>query len=195
MIYKTLRKLPMVTMIEIIDSGDVSLLSDEETPINELVDIWNELYKEYQEKYNKQNANKVFNLSREIEYLERKHFEIKLIIEALKFDVSPELIAILRDYGYRFRDEFYNEDLERVERESKGIVQKINQLKQGLPAVDESKSDNQDNSIINLMASYSSILGYDFDFYTISVEKFKSLENQVKQKITAIEKQNAKNHK
>lgn len=195
MIYKTLRKLPMVTYIEILESGDITLLSDEETDVNELVTIWNELSEQYNHKYNKQNSNKVFNLEREIEYLDKKYFEIKLIIEALKFDVYPELISILRDYGYRFRDEFYNEDLERVERESKGIVQKINQLKQGLPKVDESKSDSNDSSIINLMASYSSVLGYDFDYYTVSVEKFKSLENQVKQKIAAIEKNNAKNRK
>lgn len=193
MIYKTLRKLPMVTLIEIIDSGDVSLLSDEETPIEELVDVWNVVYKEYQEKYNKQNTNKVFSLSKEIEYLDKKYLEIKLIIEALKFDVYPELIAILRDYGYRFRDEFYNDDLERVERESKGIIQKINLLKQGLPKVETNSTEEY--SIINLMASYSSVLGYDFDFYTISVEKYYSLEKQVKQKIASIEKQNAKNHK
>lgn len=195
MIYKTLRKLPMVTFTEIIESGDITLLSDEETDINELVIIWNELFEEYQKKYNKQNSNKVFNLEREIEYLDKKHFEIKLIIEALKFDVYPELIAILRDYGYRFRDDFYNEDLERVERESKGIVQKINQLKQGLPKVEESGTESKDNSIINLMASYSSVLGYDYDYYTVSVEKFKSLEIQVKHKIAAIEKNNAKNKK
>jgi hypothetical protein len=195
MIYKTLRKLPMVTFTEIIESGDISLLSDEGTDLDELLTIWNELFEEYQNKYNKQNSNKVFNLEREIEYLDKKYFEIKLIIEALKFDVYPELISILRDYGYRFRDEFYNEDLERVERESKGIVQKINLLKQGLPKIDESKSENKDNSIINLMASYSSVLGYDYDYYTVSVEKFKSLENQVKHKIAAIEKQNAKNKK
>lgn len=192
MIYKTLRKLPMVTFTEIIESGDITLLSDEGTDINELVTIWNELFEEYQKKYNKQNGNKVFNLEREIEYLDKKHFEIKLIIEALKFDVYPELIAILRDYGYRFRDEFYNEDLERVERESKGIIQKINQLKQGLPKTDESRTESKDNSIINLMASYSSVLGYDYDYYTVSVEKFKSLEIQVKHKITAIDKINTK---
>jgi len=195
MIYKTLRKLPMVTFTEITESGDITLLSDEETPIDELVTIWNELFEQYQQKYNKQNSNKVFSLEKEIEYLDKKYFEIKLIIEALKFDVYQELISILRDYGYRFRDENYNEDLERVERESKGIVQKINQLKQGLPKVDESGPENKDNSIINLMASYSSVLGYDFDYYTVSVEKFKSLENQVKQKIAAIEKNNAKNRK
>jgi hypothetical protein len=185
----------MVTFTEIMESGDISLLSDEETDLDELLTIWNELFEEYQQKYNKQNSNKVFNLEKEIEYLDKKYFEIKLIIEALKFDVYPELIAILRDYGYRFRDEFYNEDLERVERESKGIVQKINLLKQGLPKIDESKSENKDNSIINLMASYSSVLGYDYDYYTVSVEKFKSLEIQVKQKIASIEKQNAKNKK
>lgn len=195
MIYKTLRKLPMVTYIEILESLDVTLLSDEETDVNELVAIWNELSEQYNQKYNKQNSNKVFNLEREIEYLDKKHFEIKLIIEALKFDVYPELIAILRDYGYRFRDEFYNEDLERVERESKGIVQKINQLKQGLPKTDESGIESKDNSIINLMASYSSVLGYDYDYYTVSVEKFKSLEHQVKHKVAAIEKNNAKNRK
>lgn len=191
MIYKTLRKLPMVTLIEIIDSGDVSLLSDEETPIEDLVDVWNVIYKEYQEKYNKQNSNKVFSLSKEIEYLDKKYFEIKLIIEALKFDVYPELIAILRDYGYRFRDEFYNEDLIRVERESEGITNKINLLKQGLPKVES--SNNEEFSIISIMASYSSVLGYDFDFYTISVEKYHALEKQVKQKIASIEKNNAKN--
>ena len=191
MIYKTLRKLPMVTLIEIIDSGDVSLLSDEETPIEELVDVWNIIYKEYQEKYNKQNSTKVFSLSKEIEYLDKKYFEIKLIIEALKFDVYPELIAILRDYGYRFRDEFYNEDLIRVERESEGITNKINLLKQGLPKVES--SNNEEFSIISIMASYSSVLGYDFDFYTISVEKYHALEKQVKQKIASIEKNNAKN--
>lgn len=193
MIYKTLRKLPMVTLIEIIELGDVSLLSDEETDIDVLVTIWNDLFEEYQRKYNKQNSNKIFNLSREIEYLERKHFEIKLIIEALKFDVSPELISILREYGYQFRDNFYNEDLIRVQRESEGIVQKVNQLKQSLPKIEI--NNNEDNSIINVMASYSSILGYDFDFYTISVEKYFSLQNQVKQKIASIEKQNSKNQK
>jgi len=195
MIYKTLRKLPMVTFTEIIETGDVSLLSDEETDIDELLTIWNELFEEYQQKHNKQNSNKVFNLEREIEYLDKKYLEIKLIIEALKFDVYPELIAILRDYGYRFRDEFYNEDLERVERESNGIIQKINQLKQGLPKVEESGTESKNSSIIDLMASYSSVLGYDFDFYTISVEKFKSLEHQVKHKVAAIEKNNAKNRK
>jgi hypothetical protein len=43
------------------------------------------------------------------------------------------------------------------------------------------------------MADYASFLGYDFDFYTISVEKFGAMQNTVKQKVASIEKQNSKN--
>ena len=191
MIYKTLRKIPMITLIEIIDSSDISLLSDEETSIEELIAIWEVMYQEYQDKYNKQNSNKVFSLSKEIEFLEKKYVVIKCAVEALKFDVHSELISMLLDYGYRFNEQTYNEDLLRVERECEGITQKIKLLKNSLPKEDKSNNDSG-GTIINVMASYSSILGYDFDFYTISVEKFYSLENQVKQKVAAIEKQTIK---
>lgn len=191
MIYKTLRKIPMITFIEIIDDMDITRLSDEETSVDELVSIWEVMYQEYQDKYNKQNSNKVFSLSKEIEFLEKKYVVIKCAVEALKFDVHPELISMLLDYGYRFSKENYNDDLLRVERECEGIIQKIKLLKNSLPKEDKSNNDSG-GTIINVMARYSSILGYDFDFYTISVEKFYSLENQVKQKVAAIEKQNAK---
>jgi hypothetical protein len=191
MIYKTLRKIPMITLIEIIDDLDITRLSDEETSIEELIAIWEVMYQEYQDKYNKQNSQKVFSLSKEIEFLEKKYVVIKCAVEALKFDVHPELIAMLLDYGYRFNQQNYNEDLLRVERECEGIIQKINILKNSLPKEEKSNTDSA-GTIINVMASYSSILGYDFDFYTVSVEKFYSLENQVKQKVAAIEKQNAK---
>ncbi len=39
------------------------------------------------------------------------------------------------------------------------------------------------------------VLGYDFDFYTVSVEKYHALEKQVKNKVAAIEKQNIKKKK
>jgi hypothetical protein len=181
----------MITFIEIIDDMDITRLSDEEMPIEELIVIWEVMYQEYQDKYNKQNSNKVFSLSKEIEFLEKKYVIIKCAVEAMKFDVHSELISMLLDYGYRFNEQTYNEDLLRVERECEGIIQKIKLLKNSLPKEEKNNNDSG-GTIINVMASYSSILGYDFDFYTISVEKFYSLENQVKQKVAAIEKQNAK---
>ena len=194
MIYNSLRKLPMVTCVEIIDTNNFSLLSDEEdTPIDELIEIWFPLFEEYKEKYGSKDNKKIFNLSREIEYLKQKHFIIKCAIDALWFDKNIDLILMLtEDFGYKLSDENYIEDLNRIERESSGIILKIKMFEDQLPKEIENKEDAV-SSIINVMAGYSSILGYDFDFYTISVEKFHALEKQVKNKIAIIEKQNTKN--
>jgi len=192
MIYKSLRKLPMVTCVEIIDTNNISLLSDEDnTPIDELIEIWFPLFEEYKEKYGSKDNKKIFNLSREIEYLKQKHFLIKCAIDALRFDKNEDLIKMLLDFGYKLSDENYIEDLNRIERESSGIILKIKMFEDQLPKEIENKEDAV-SSIINVMAGYSSILGYDFDFYTISVEKFHALEKQVKNKIAIIEKQNTK---
>ncbi len=191
MIYRTLRKLPMVTYVEIIDTGDITLLSDEDTPIEELVSVWESLREEYQNRYNKQDSNKIFNLSKEIEYLEKKYITINNAVIALRFDVYQNLIDLLQGFGYTLRMDQYNSDLDRIERESTGINIKINALVKTLPKQPEKTNDGS-VSIVTLMAGYSMILGYDFDYYTISVEKFHTLEYQVKQKVAAIEKNNAK---
>jgi len=193
MIYNSLRKLPMVTFLEIIDSGDISLLSDEETAIEQLVEIWNDLYEKYKSKYDSQNHNKVFNLSKEIDFLKTKYFVIKSSVEALKFDVNQSIIELLKDYGYTLRLENYNDDVLRIARESEGIINKINQIRSSLPKpVEEENAKKASEVIIGLMSDYSVFLGYDFDFYTISVEKYHALVQSVKQKVTAIEKQNSK---
>lgn len=190
MIYTTLRKLPMITCIEILETGDISLLSDENTPIEELSEIWDTLYKQYKDKYGKDNK-KILTLSSEIDFLERKYIVVKCAIEALKFDVYQELIDILLEYGYKLSKETYLDDLERIERECEGIVQKIKLFQSQLPKNTEKKED-MSSAIINIMAGYSAVLGYDFDFYNISVEKYYSIEKQAKNKIESIEKQNAK---
>ena len=195
MIYDTLRKLPMITYIEIIDTGNITLLSDEETDIEELIDVWGKINEEYQRRYNVQNSNKVFNLTKEIEYLENKHMFIKYAVEALKFDYVVEVVDQIIEYGYRITKESYLDDLERILRESNAIINKINLLRNSLPKQKEETESKGTDIIVDSMANYSSILGFDFDFYTISVEKFHSLEKQVKNKIAAIEKNNAKNKK
>jgi len=45
-------------------------------------------------------------------------------------------------------------------------------------------------TIDDVMASYSLILGFDFDYNFISYTKFYALQNQVNAKIKALEKQN-----
>lgn len=191
MTYKTLRTLPMVLFHEIMQTNDYSLLSDDENA--EGLDIlWNDLFEEYKNRYDNSNNKKIFNASREIAYLTNKYDEINLIVEALKFDASQKLIDILKEYGYKFEMPTYIEDLQRVERESNGILQKINALKKLLPPEPKETDDSKKYLIVDLMAGYTNVLGYDFDFYTISVEKFHALEKQVKNKISSVESQNRK---
>lgn len=194
MIYDTLRKIPYLTFIDIALNGDLRLLTDEpERKDEELLAVWLKLEADFSngKRGSDNGRNRIFNLEKEIEYLINKYNIIKMSCDALLFDKSPELIAMLRNFGYRLRDdENYAHDIERVLRESEGIVLKINNFKKQLPPPPDPAEDEEDelNSIIELMACYSAILGFDFDYNTISVVKFWSLEKQVKQKVKAAEK-------
>lgn len=198
MIYKTLRTLPKVTQIEILETGNIQLLCSEgeECPIEILAEIWEGLQADFNEKYNKQQHSKVFNVYREIDFLDKKYTIIKCAIDSLSFDYSEDLISLLQSYGYKLTDENYNDDLARIDRESEAIIIKIKKFQDQLPKQKEdSQTESSGFSVVESMGAFSAILGFDFDFYTISVEKYHVFENQVKQKVTALEKQNAKNKK
>ena len=179
MIYKSLRTLPMVICVEIMQTGDYSLLSDEETDID-LEDLWNDL----ESKLPTEKDSKVFDVSKEVTFLENKYVFINSSCEALLFDKHTILIEKLKEYGYKLTDVNYHNDLDRISKQSEGILIQISQLKNTLPKVDPNK---EESTIIDVMANYMAIIG-DFDFYTCSVEKFYSLEKAVKAKIEAMSK-------
>jgi len=188
MIYDKLRKLPKVIQMDIYETGDLTLISDEDTPIDQLIDLWTKLEDEFSRKYNKKGVDDIFNLEREIEYQSNRYLIINSCCEQLLFDKTPEVIQVLKEQGYSFDENSvdFKSQLDRIHRESKGIIIKINQLKDKLPKVEEGKSF--ENNIIEVMANYSAILGIAFDFNTVSVEAFHSYESQVKAKIKNLEK-------
>lgn len=189
MMYDKLRKLPKVIQMEIYETGDLTLLSDEEKPIDELLELWTKIEAEFNRKYNKKGSNDVFILEKEIEYQQTRLIIINSCCEQLLFDKTPEIIEILKEQGYLFDEnaDDYLDQIERIHREAKGITIKINQLKNKLPKKTEDNAPK--NSIIDVMASYSSVLGIAFDFNTCSVEAFHAYEYQVQAKIKNIEKQ------
>ena len=195
MIYNRLYKLPKVIQMEIYLTGDLTLLSDEDLPIEDLAVLWVELDEKFNQKYNKQSNNKVFSLEKEIDYQEKRHLIIQLCCEQLLFDKDEKIIALLREEGYKFDENSpeYKSQIDKINREAKGIIIKINQLKDKLPKPSEEESTEQDNPIIGVMASYSVVLGIPFDFNTCSVEAFHAYEAQVKAKIKHLESQSNKN--
>ena len=195
MIYDKLYKLPKVIQMEIHSTGDLSLLSDEESPIEELALLWIDLEEQYNQKYNKQGVDKVFSLEKEITFQEKRHYIIQLCCEQLLFDADESIIDLLKKEGYKFdiNSPDYKSQIDQIHREAKGIIIRINQLKDQLPKRDE--NSKTENSIIDIMASYSVILGIPFDFNSCSVEAFHAYEYQVKEKIKSLEVQASRKNK
>lgn len=192
MIYTSLRILPMVLFDEILSSGNYLLLSTEpnltDLDKEQLKLLWDELNEQYQEKYNKASKNKYFNVDKEVAYQSGRYAVINSICDSLLFAKEQRLIDILIEEGYRIRESNYIEDIERAKKQAHGIIIKINTLIDSLPKKDPNKTTESEYTIIDIMAGYVAVLGFDFDFYTISVEKFKSFEKTVQNKLKAMEK-------
>jgi Zn-dependent M32 family carboxypeptidase len=191
MTYKTLETIPYKIFIKIVENleKNLHLLSAEVLTINELSEIWNSIYAEYSEINPQTTYDKTLYLVREICYLETKYQIIQFSIESLLFAKSPELIELLDQYGYKVSFDNYIESLEKIKRESHGISNKIKNLKHQLPKI-KPDSENKKTNTDELLAFYSAVIGFDFDYNTISVTKFLGLQKQVESKIKNIEKQN-----
>jgi hypothetical protein len=188
MIYKSLEYIPYKLFIEIVQTLDVLLLSDEaekdEVKLNEM---WEKIFQDHLEYTKTPDSLKTFNIEKQVAYLQSMRKVILMACESLSFDWDDDLIDMLRGFGYSIRngsaDEYYL-DLKKVIRESKGIMLKLNQVEKQLPK----RSAGNEFKLDDVMASYSAILGIDFDYNAISYTKFFGLQKQVNAKIKSIEK-------
>jgi hypothetical protein len=189
MIYDSLDILPYKIFLKIIDTGNVSLLTDEKIDENVLVLLWKTLYEEHLDKNESVDFKKSFFLTKEIDFFTQKKAIVLMCCDSLRFCFDQDLLDLLKELGHEVRTldtETFLTDLIQVEREAKVYDEKITVLQNRLP-----KSNKENNSNIDdVMASYSSILGFDFDYNTISYTKFYALNKQVLSKIKIFESQN-----
>jgi hypothetical protein len=194
--YSSLSKIPVKIFYIILETLDYNLLleeSDKHSFISNetLLNLWLELKKEYDSKYIN-NESSLYEVKKEIEILTAKHTQIILICHCLKFEWDQELVDILIENLYEIKDdENYIEYINTIERQSEALLIKINRLKDLLPKKTEENIEEKTN-LDDIMASYSSILRIDFDYETISVTKFYSLQKQVDLKIQNLKKQSSK---
>ena len=87
----------------------------------------------------------------------------------------------------------YFQQLETIERQLSGIEIKINRLSDSLPKKSNEDEIGESLNIDDVLASFSSVLSIDFDFNTISVTKFFSIQKQVDKKVEILKKQLSKN--
>lgn len=191
--YNSLSKIPTKLFYEILATNDLRLLLEEKDIFvsNEIIEsTWKELKASYDSKYSN-NDNSLFEIRKEIEILGAQHTQIILACHSLRFQWDEELVDILRKNMYTIKDdENYHNYIDTIERQSEALIIKINRLKGFLPQ--ETEQTNEETSLDDVMASYCSILGIDFDFETIPITKFFSLQKQVDLKIQNLKKQSSK---
>lgn len=194
--YFSLDTIPYKTFLKIAAIGDFSLLSDTENDLTVLELIWEELFKQHQEYESTPESKKEFRINKDVDWLETEYCFVLNACDALAFAYDDELVQELRKKRYQLRTnntQNYYEDLTSIKRFAKGLRIKINALKSQLPP--EEKDDkkiiqHESLTIDDVMAGYTMITGYDFDYNTVSYTKFKAIKRQVNLKMKAIIDQN-----
>lgn len=185
------------TFLKIASTGDFSLLSDTETNPEILIPIWEKLFKEHLEYESTPESKKEFRITIDVESLETEYKFVLGTCDCLEFAMDDELIEILRSKRYKLRTdntENYYYDLSMIKRFAKGLKIKINSLRAQLPKDEEKEESHsvqhEKLTIDDVMAGYTMILGYDFDYNTVTYTKFKAIKRQVNLKIKSISEQN-----
>jgi hypothetical protein len=193
MIYDSLDTIPYKLFIKIADTNDVTLLSDVETDVVILFEIWERLYDEHLSKNQTSESKKVFKLSKNIDELIAINKVVLISCGCLRFDFNQELYDIIVGYGYQLSvadTKTYYSNIDRIEREANAYIIKAEYYQKMLPEPKE--NENSEYDIDDIMAGYSIITGLDFDYNLISYTKFHAFQKQALAKVKAMEKQNNK---
>lgn len=186
MIYKSINDLPVVLYYEILKSGNVNLLSTEKANSDELLELWQKIKDDFNERDNSQLNNKILTLLKHYEFYILKYDVVNRICESLRFSFNQELIDLLASIGYKVNLENYNEDIERIKKNAEGLLVKANHFKAQLPK----ETDDVENFIIeDVLASFSNVLGFHIGRYNeITCTEYFALKKQVSNKIKQQEK-------
>lgn len=201
MIYDSLDIIPYKTFLKISETGNFKLLSDTENNEQTLISIWEKLFQEHLDYESTPESKKEFRITIDVDSLESEYKFIFGACDCLAFAMDDELIEILRGKRYKLRTdntENYYSDLEMIKRFAKGLKIKINSLKSQLPKEENEEShsiQHEQLTIDDVMAGYTMIVGYDFDYNTVTYTKFKAIKRQVSMKMKSISEQNNKSKK
>ncbi|TDE53757.1 hypothetical protein [Flavobacterium sp. GT3P67] len=178
MIFKSLDTIPAKIFYKIMGNGDVSLLSDESTPINELEVIWEEIQAE-DEVLNSEQNKRIKTYSK-IESLLAKLESIKHAVYYLKIKDDVELRDLLKSHGYKYETK---EDLDRILLQSDGINDTIDKLRLKLPKENQNKKNIPFDEMV-LSAGVIAGVGY-IDTNTITKTQLDGILKITESKIKA----------
>ena len=193
MTYDTLDTIPYKLFLKILETENFKLLSDTEKDEYKLEKIWEAMYKQHEELRGEDVPNDIVSIKSQIEVAYSKRNLVITLCEVLEFDVHEESISLISNMGYSVSKEStekYYADLERIKKQSKGYLLKVEELKTFLPKEKEENSkQNTKYTIDDVMASFSTILGYNIGKHNeITYSEFYGFDKSVTNKLKSLEK-------
>lgn len=188
MTYNRLDIIPLKIFLEVYNTENLTLLTDNKKDLISIREVWKQMKAEYELLGLSGNANKLLKLVSRIEALKVKYDSIGFALTALRFDEDIDLMAKLNSYGYTINKKTYFQDIDRIDRESQSITLKIKRLEQKLPKKDENEKKT---TIDRVILGYCAISGLNFDTNKITVIQFHSLKELAEEKIKQLEAANA----
>lgn len=189
MIYKDFETIPYKLLVKIIETGNVKLLTDDESVLEEeLHAIWSVIYSDYSVQNQNDEETRVFKIQKEIEYYESKYKVIMVGCEALEFGYNQDIADAFEEAGYYINESNYFEKIDGIRRQCEGLLIAAESHRENLPKPDK----NNTVTVDDILASYSTILQIDFDFNTVPASKVIALGKQIDKKIKALTQNNKK---
>lgn len=185
MTYDSLDKIPLKLYLEILKTGNLTLLTDDKERLHELTDIWYNMKEEFKEIDPKNSFDKTLKNMIKVEIYTAKYTFLEFAVRCLNFDRDEYLENRIRELNYKLREDHFLMDLALVDSYRKGILIQIERYASKLPGVDGKRPTSIDEVILG----YCSVTGLSFDTNLITVSQFYAIKHVFETKLEAARKE------
>lgn len=190
--YESIKELPMSVFIDIIESGNYTLLSKNgKWKEGEAIEIWNKIIQEYNEITESEGQKHVIQLLRFISLMDLKIRTISNCLFSLKLNFNSDIADAVSYLGIRSKITRINrfQAIKRAESELKRMVASMEEKRKELELI-EKKNSNSDSSsnFQSVLLDLSKFQGYRIDAKDVTVFEFCLLLNKFKKHIKPVNK-------
>lgn len=167
--------LSLFLFVKVLTTSETKWLIRSGNPSTEqLKEAWEKIFDEYSELSENKQHNYLLTLLREYYAIPNKLTIIQTIVDNLAVKYDPELIAMLRQLGFRhsYSPDTIVKDLKLTVTQSKGLILKYRALYDDLERLQTADSKAEPNDFDLILSELSKYQGYRLDPKQIMVSEF-----------------------
>ena len=130
--YKNLNEVNLDDFLEILNTGNVSILRKSKN-LNDAKENWTRLKAEYDKLDPDNSIKETFDRLVKIATSKTMYNAIQLTIKTLRYDRDQDLENQLREFGFKLTEADFIDDLDTIKNESQILLIIIHELEAGLP--------------------------------------------------------------